>query len=189
MLERLKKVYQDDFESVTLDEAKDGALVICKDTTKFSHKNLFIRGRKVSEVAKVKFNVDDGGEYLKFLLQFIFEDDPLLTQDFSGLEKHKNAGDGNMNLLESGVDRVLVLASARGVKESNGVVCRVTNMLNITELRQLFQVSCVQDCFSTQTLSRTLWLARLLSLTRAPSLSRSVFTLSARSSNHGSFLF
>jgi len=110
----MKRVYWHDFEIVEFEEVHDGAAIRCKDPARFARKVLYTWMQAKEAVVKVKINVVDGGGLLKLLLQFIFKCDPLMTHDFPKCKTNPGA-DGKRHLLDSGVDSVLVLVSAKGV--------------------------------------------------------------------------
>jgi len=53
-----------------------------------------------------------------------------MTHDFSKCKTNPGA-DGKRHLLDSGIDSVLVLVSAKGVKETNTTVTKLCNLVDI----------------------------------------------------------
>lgn len=139
---KLRTFFQMDFENQDCNHTKDGTVVICPKVHRLVGKYLHFLGRHPDEAWRLKLNLDYGGDSLKTLLQILFDDDPLKTHDFSNMEHLSTAPDGNFDLLQSGVNGVLVILDAEGASESHEVVLDFLNRLSsgISKTRALLKV-------------------------------------------------
>jgi len=142
LFRKLKRVFDMDFESQPCKHAKDGRIVICSKIHLLVAKYLHILGKSPEAAWRFKLNLDYGGDSLKGLVHVLFEDDPLKTHDFTTVKENSKAPDGNYDLLQSGVNGVLVVLDAKGVSESHEVILDYCNRLSdgITKTRKLLQV-------------------------------------------------
>ena len=131
----INKVFWEDFDSIRTKYSPDnGAAQMCVDVKRFLYKTILVRDRHPNDVAVMKFNLDGGRGSQKLMIQCIFDDDPILSEDATEEEREayskKHGG-----LKDTGIRHTLILGLVKGGKES----FEITRLLfdNLVQLRVL----------------------------------------------------
>lgn len=103
------------FASKECDFSSTGRMVYCKDIVDFVYLLCWLRDFSPAQLRYLKIGGDDGRGSLKLMLATLFEGDPLLEEDDVKLPSHP---DGNGGVLDSGVNRVYIIAIMYGAKET-----------------------------------------------------------------------
>lgn len=118
-------------------------LVICKDIVAFLKEYVRLRGHSCDDVGLLKVGLDGGGKSLKFMVQILFKDDPLLVTGDLLEEMSQRVG---ATELDSGVSRVLIIALAPCLSEYYTSVNHILELLHLDLLYSVFRTARFAIC-------------------------------------------
>ena len=134
---KLNTTFSHDFTSKPCSYSQtDQGIVYCSDLEDFTFLYCWLRGKTVSAIKLIKLNGDDGQGSLKLMIQFLFDDDPIFSDDPLSERSDLKAA-GSYTLLDTGPHRTYILALIHGCSESHASCAFLFQSVNLAVLNKI----------------------------------------------------